>query len=154
MTIDDLIHSVKLPPELAETPDVRNNYGRVYFEAPANFLWTLGCFKGISTSLDPMEPRHKAAPFIDLVGGVDAALVAITRGRANGDFKRVLQLMDRLLNAEEDVAGNSLLKTEILKDCAVVHFISQRGTTTFCAQKTGTGGLGHPNKRDCQTTLA
>ncbi len=119
MTIDELAHSVKLPPELAEKPHLREFYGRVDFSVRAYFVGTMGWFDGNPTSLDPLAPKDEAARFIDIAGGADAVRAAITKARADGDLQWALQLVDRLINVQEDDAGNSLLKAEILKDRAV-----------------------------------
>jgi len=119
MTIDELAHSVKLPPELAEKPHLREFYGRVDFSVRAYFVGMMGWFDGNPTSLDPLAPRDEAARFIDIAGGVDAVRAAIAKARADGDLQWALQLVDRLINVQEDAAGNSRLKAEILRDRAV-----------------------------------
>ena len=51
MTMDQLAHSVKLPPKLAEKPHLREYYGCVAYAVRAYFVGTTGWFDGNPTSL-------------------------------------------------------------------------------------------------------
>ena len=119
LSIDELAHRVKLPPHLAEKPYLREYYGRVDFSVRAYFVGTMGWFDGNPTSLEPLAPREEALRFIDIAGGAGAVRAAIVKAHAGGDFQWALQLVDRLINAEKDVADARSLKAAILKDRAV-----------------------------------
>ena len=119
LTMDELAHSVKLPAYLTDKPYLREYYGRVDFSVRAYFTGTMGWFDGNPTSLEPLAPKDEAVRFIDLAGGADAVRAAIARARAEGALQWALELVDRLINAGEDLAASRLLKAEILQARAV-----------------------------------
>ena len=120
-TIDELAHSVKLPPELAEKPYLREYYGRIEFAVRAYFVGTMGWFDGNPTSLSPLAPRDEGRKFVELVGGADAVMNAITKARSEADYQWALQLVDRLIYAADEGSGAEArkLKAEILREHAV-----------------------------------
>ena len=118
-TIDQLAHSVQLPPELAEKPHLREYYGRVQYAVRAYFVGTMGWFDGNPTSLSPLAPDDEAVKFIKLAGGAEAVLAAIAEARSEGDFQWALQLVDRLISADDGHTAALALKAEILREHAV-----------------------------------
>ncbi len=119
MTIDQLAHSVKLPPALAEKPYLREYYGRVDFAVRAYFVGTMGWFDGNPTSLGALSPKDEAERVIALAGGADAVLAAIAKARADEDFQWALELIDRLISAEVGGADMAKMKAEVLRAHAV-----------------------------------
>ena len=119
MTMDELAHSVALPPELAEKPYLREYYGRVDFSVRAYFAGTMGWFDGNPTSLGPLAPRDEAERFIKLAGGTEAVMAEVRKARSGGDHQWALQLVDRLIHAGEDADGARKTKAAILRDHAV-----------------------------------
>ncbi|MCJ8310562.1 MAG: alkyl/aryl-sulfatase [Rhizobiaceae bacterium] len=118
-TMDELAHSVKLPPHLADKPHLREYYGRVEYAVRAYFVGTMGWFDGNPTSLSPLAPTDEAQRFIKLAGGADAVLAEVDASKSNGDFQWALQLIDRLINVGHDVEGMKKLKAETLREHAV-----------------------------------
>ena len=118
-TIDDLAHSVKLPPNLAKKPHLREYYGRVDFAVRAYFVGTVGWFDGNPTSLSPLSPNDEAARLIDLAGGPDAVVAAIDKARADKDYQWALQLIDRLIRVDHDADNMRQLKADVLRAHAV-----------------------------------
>lgn len=116
LTIDELAHSIKLPPELAEKPHLREYYGRVDFAVRAYFVGTMGWFDGNPTSLNTLAPKDEAERMIALTGGPDAVHQAVQKAKADGDFQWALQLLDRLIVAGH---GGAQTKAEILRAHAV-----------------------------------
>ena len=119
LTIDELAHKVKLPDHLAEKPHLREYYGRVDFSVRAYFVGTMGWFDGNPTSLSPLSPKDEAMRFIDLAGGNAAVLGSAQKALKDGDFQWALQLLDRLLNVDYEVANAKQLKAEALRAHAV-----------------------------------
>lgn len=119
-TIDELAHSVKLPPELAEKPHLREYYGRVEFAVRAYFVGTVGWFDGNPTSLSPLSPQDEAKRIVELAGGPESVRAAVEKAREEGDFQWALQLVDRLLRLE----GNDDLKT-VKADLLRAHAVEQ-----------------------------
>lgn len=119
-TMDELAHSVKLPPELAEKPHLREYYGRVEFAVRAYFVGTMGWFDGNPTSLSPLAPEDEARKFVELVGGADAVMNEIIKARGKGEYQWALELVDRLLRTVEgDGKQVRRAKAEILREHAV-----------------------------------
>lgn len=118
-TIDELAHSVQLPPDLAEKPHLREYYGRVDFAVRAYFVGTVGWFDGNPTSLSPLSPKDEAERLIKLAGGTAAVQKAIADAETEDDFQWALQLVDRLINAGVDVDAAKKTKATLLRKHAV-----------------------------------
>lgn len=116
LTMDELAHSVTLPPDLAEKPHLREYYGRVDHAVRAYFVGTMGWFDGNPTSLGTLAPRDEAERMIQLAGGPEAVRTAITKARAGGDHQWALQLVDRLIAIGD--SGARATKAEILRQHA------------------------------------
>ena len=121
LTIDQLAHRVKLPPELAEKRHLREYYGRVDHSVRAYFVGTLGWFDGNPTSLGSLAPEDEARKFIALAGGEDALWQAVEMARAEADYQWALQLVDRFIFAGIDTDRARKTKADILR----VHADSQ-----------------------------
>ena len=119
MTIDELAHSVSLPPELAEKPHLREYYGRVEYAVRAYVVGTMGWFDGNPTSLSPLPPQDEAQRMIRLAGGTEPVWREIENSRGRGEYQWALQLLDRLIHAGEDVDRASAAKAAVLRDHAV-----------------------------------
>ena len=119
MSIDELAHSVKLPPELSEKPHLREYYGRIDFAVRAYFVGTMGWFDGNPTSLGTLAPREEAIRFIKLAGGGDAVRAEIEKARSTRDHQWALQLVDRLIYAKDEASDARGTKAAILRDHAV-----------------------------------
>ncbi|MYH57195.1 MAG: hypothetical protein F4145_04125 [Boseongicola sp. SB0675_bin_26] len=131
-TIDDLAHSIELPPELAEKPHLREYYGRVDFAVRAYFVGTVGWFDGNPTSLSPLSPADEAHRFIELAGGPEAVLAAVEKARTEGDYQWALQLIDRLILAGEGGESAKAIKALLLRlharaqiNCPTRHYYIQ-----------------------------
>ncbi len=119
MTIDELAHSVTLPPKLAEKPHLREYYGRVDHAVRAYFVGTMGWFDGNPTSLGRLSPQEEAQRMIKLAGGSEAVLAEIAKARADGSYQWALELIDRLIYAADDPTELSHTKAAILREHAV-----------------------------------
>ncbi len=131
-TIDELAHSVKLPPELAGKPYLREYYGRVDFAVRAYFVGTMGWFDGNPTSLSPLSPADEANRFIELAGGPEAVMKAIERARKEEDHQWALQLIDRLIHTGHGGEGTMAIKADLLRrharaqiNCPTRHYYIQ-----------------------------
>ncbi|WP_299356800.1 alkyl sulfatase dimerization domain-containing protein [uncultured Shimia sp.] len=118
LTMDQLAHSVKLPPELAEKPHLREYYGCVSYAVRAYFVGTVGWFDGNSTSLNALAPDDEAHRFIKLAGGAVSVFRAVEKAQSDGDYQWALQLVDRLIYANQDKPRATALKAQILRDHA------------------------------------
>lgn len=119
LTMDELAHSVKLPPALAEKPHLREYYGRVEYAVRAYFVGTMGWFDGNATSLSPLSPQDEATRMIRLAGGADAVMAEVESARADREYQWALQLLDRLIAADENADAARSLKADTLRAHAV-----------------------------------
>jgi alkyl sulfatase BDS1-like metallo-beta-lactamase superfamily hydrolase len=119
LTFDQLAHSVKLPPELAEKPHLREYYGSVAYAVRAYFVGTMGWFDGNPTSLNPLSPKDEAERMIRLAGGAGSVWREIEAARGSGEYQWALQLLDRLIHADEDADRARAAKAAVLRDHAV-----------------------------------
>ena len=119
LTIDQLAHSVKLPPELADKPYLREYYGCVAYAVRAYFVGTMGWFDGNPTSLSPLSPKDEAERMIRLAGGTGSVWQEIEAARGSGEHQWALQLLDRMIHANEDADRARAAKAAVLRDHAV-----------------------------------
>ena len=119
LTFDQLAHSVKLPPELAEKPYLREYYGSVAYAVRAYFVGTMGWFDGNPTSLNPLSPKDEAERMIRLAGGAASVWKEIGAARKSGECQWALQLLDRLIHADEDTDRARAAKAAVLREHAV-----------------------------------
>ena len=119
MTMDQLAHSVKLPPKLAEKPHLREYYGCVAYAVRAYFVGTTGWFDGNPTSLRALSPVEEAKRFIQIAGGADSVMSEIEKARGKDDYQWALQLVDRLMSVSEGDKKLNRLKAAILREHAV-----------------------------------
>ena len=119
LTIDQLAHSVKLPPELADKPYLREYYGCVAYAVRAYFVGTMGWFDGNPTSLSPLSPKDEAERMIRLAGGAGSVWQEIEAARGSGEHQWALQLLDRMIHANEDADRARAAKAAVLRDHAV-----------------------------------
>jgi len=131
-TVDELAHSVKLPPELTGKPYLREYYGRVDFAVRAYFVGTMGWFDGNPTSLSPLSPTDEANRFIELAGGPEAVMTAIEKARKEEDHQWALQLIDRLIHTGHGGENTRAIKADLLRmharaqiNCPTRHYYIQ-----------------------------
>lgn len=131
-TIDELARDVKLPDTLAEKPHLREYYGRVDFAVRAYFVGTMGWFDGNPTSLSPLAPDDEARRMIDLAGGAEAVMTAAEKARTEGEHQWALELLDRLIAADQVRDKATTLKAEVLRayadaqiNCPTRHYYIQ-----------------------------
>ncbi|MYK28622.1 MAG: alkyl/aryl-sulfatase [Gammaproteobacteria bacterium] len=113
LTPDELVQTVKLPPELAELDYLKPYYGNAEWAVRAIFTGYLGWFDGNPSNLFPLSPADEARRIAALAGGVEAlrtaALAALT-----ADPQWTAQLCDRLLALNRDDAAAMRLKADAL----------------------------------------
>ena len=115
LTIDQLAHHVKLPPELAEKRYLREYYGRVDHSVRAYFVGTMGWFDGNPTSLGTLAPDDEARRLISLAGGKEAVWAEIEKARSDEAYQWALQLLDRFIFADIDSRAARAAKAEVLR---------------------------------------
>ena len=113
MTPDQLVETVKLPPQLAELDYLREYYGNVEWGVRAIFSGYLGWFDGNPSNLFPLSPQEEARRVADLAGGVDALMTAARASLAD-EPQWTAQLCDHLLALNPADPSAMLLKADAL----------------------------------------
>ena len=118
MTPDELVHTVKLPPELATEDHLLEFYGNVEWGIRAIFTGYLGWFDGNPTNLFSLPPAEEAAKMARLAGGVDALATQAQEALDNGEAQWCAQLCDHLIALDSDSSEAKLLKARALEELA------------------------------------
>jgi uncharacterized sulfatase len=118
MTPDELVHSVKLPLELASKDYLREFYGNVEWGVRAIFDGYLGWFDGNPTNLFSLAPREEAAKMAQLAGGVGALALHAHKALENGEAQWCAQLCDHLIALNPNSNDAKLLKADALEKLA------------------------------------
>ena len=113
LTPDELVETVRLPPELAELDYLKPYYGNVEWGVRAIFTGYLGWFDGNPSNLFPLSPADEARRVAALAGGVEALRTAATAA-VTSDPQWTAQLCDHLLALDPRDAAAMLLKADAL----------------------------------------
>lgn len=118
MTPSQLVHSVKLPPELASRDYLREFYGNVEWGVRTIFDGYLGWFDGNPTNLFSLPPAEEAEKMAQLVGGVQALTSHAQKALEDGEAQWCAQLCDHLIALKPDSGDAKLLKATALEKLA------------------------------------
>ncbi len=94
---DELVETVKLPPELAENPYLLEFYGTVPWAVRAIYAFHLGWFDGNSTNLFPLSNADRAARLVTLAGGDSNVIEAAQAALQENEYQWAAELADYLL---------------------------------------------------------
>ncbi|XP_021366206.1 alkyl/aryl-sulfatase BDS1-like isoform X2 [Mizuhopecten yessoensis] len=101
LTKEEIVDLVKLPPQLAAHPFLREFYGTVAWSVKGVFTSYIGWFSGDAVDLAPLTPKVKAEKMVRLVGAnklMDAAKAAYKEK----DYQWALELSSHVLRANID----------------------------------------------------
>jgi alkyl sulfatase BDS1-like metallo-beta-lactamase superfamily hydrolase len=96
-TAEEIMHIVKLPPDLKIDPDMLEIYGKVDRAVLAVFQAYLGWFSGNSQDMFPMSPEEKANAMIFLAGDIDTLAQKAEQALNNGNLHLALNLAENVL---------------------------------------------------------
>ncbi|MBW1799681.1 MAG: alkyl/aryl-sulfatase [Deltaproteobacteria bacterium] len=97
LTPDELAHTVKLPPEMANLHHLTEFYGMVPWAVRSIFTGYLGWFDGNPTNLHPLSPKEKARKLAALVGGEDRLFEGLQKVIADEDWQWACHLADEVM---------------------------------------------------------
>jgi alkyl sulfatase BDS1-like metallo-beta-lactamase superfamily hydrolase len=99
-TLDEIIHSVKPPAELAEKPYLQPVYDEPEFMV--RNIWRLdgGWYDGIPSHLKPASEAAQAGEIVALAGGVDKLISRAAQKLASGEIELASHLIDLAVAAE------------------------------------------------------
>lgn len=100
-TADELADCVKLPESLRDLPYLQEHYGTVAWSVRGIFDGYAGWFDGNPTHLNPLPPKQQADCMLQLLGGADQLLAAISNAIEDGQYQWAMQLCDILLDGRQ-----------------------------------------------------
>lgn len=119
-TPDQLVRSIRLPADLADSPYLQEFYGTVAWSIRAIFDGYIGWFDGNPTNLFPLSSQDEANRIVELAGGADNVNDELQEAVANGDFQWALQLADHLLAIDYQTRDVTQIKISALGSLAAL----------------------------------
>ncbi|WP_420104441.1 alkyl sulfatase dimerization domain-containing protein [Bosea sp. (in: a-proteobacteria)] len=98
-TPDELVETVRLPKQLADSPYLQEFYGNVAWAVRGIYADYAGWFDGNATNLHPLTPRARGERMIALMGGVEALVRRASDALTCGDFQWAAELADHVIAA-------------------------------------------------------
>lgn len=130
MTPDELVHTVKLPPELASQDYLMEFYGNVEWAVRSIFAGTLGWFDGNPTHLFSLPIAEEAKRMAELEGGVEQLQARARKALEAGDAQWCAQLCDHLIALDPKSNWSKLLKADALEVLAE-HLVTATGRNYY-----------------------
>lgn len=97
LTPGEIMDVVKLPPHLANDPNLQEYYGQVDRDIYEIFWWYRGFYSGKSRDLFPQSPIEEARMAAELAGGIDELTVKAKNALDEGNLEWALVLADDVL---------------------------------------------------------
>jgi alkyl sulfatase BDS1-like metallo-beta-lactamase superfamily hydrolase len=104
-----------IPVDVYDPPYTVPMYGTPFTTVPEFFTGWVSWFSGDATDLYPSVPAVKAARFVELMGGADAALDAAKSAHADGDHQFAAELAQLVVRAAPDNDDAKLVKAAALR---------------------------------------
>lgn len=137
LSMDDIVASVTLPPDLADKPWLREFYGKIGWSVRAFATGTLGWYDGNPTHLGTLSSKQRATHLSQLAGGTANLLKA---AETTTDPQWRLELCDHLLALGESV---QTLKADTMSELAESEInATARNTYLFEARRLRGGAEG------------
>jgi alkyl sulfatase BDS1-like metallo-beta-lactamase superfamily hydrolase len=102
---DELRYSVKLPPRLAKSPILIQNYGEIAHMPPRIYDAIFGQFDGDAARLNRLHPADEAGRMIEAMGDADAVATKVSAAMDAGDYLWACQLADYLVRTDGSAAN-------------------------------------------------
>ena len=91
--INTIVHTVKLPDDLAQKPWLSQVYGNVENATRAIYAGLVGWFDGQPVNLHPLSNQERADRMVNVMGGREKALQTIREAYSNADLQWTLELI-------------------------------------------------------------
>ena len=93
---DELRDFVRLPPALANHPNLAETYGEINHFGPYIHNHALGWFDGDAANINPLPPNEQARRLVQAMGGRDAVLRLVADAQQRGEQAWAAQLLNYL----------------------------------------------------------
>jgi alkyl sulfatase BDS1-like metallo-beta-lactamase superfamily hydrolase len=98
----EIAELIELPPSLAEEWHCREYYGSISHNTKAIYQRYMGWFDGNPAHLWEHPPVEQARRYVELMGGAEAVLVKARESFAEGDYRWVAEIVNRVVFAEPE----------------------------------------------------
>ncbi|MEI7310685.1 alkyl/aryl-sulfatase [Pectobacterium carotovorum] len=116
MTPDELVQTVKLPPELAKNPYLQEYYGSVAFTVRGIYVQQAGWFDGNATHIYPLTEKDRATRLLAMTGGQATMLKSAEKALSSGDFQWAAEQADYVLAVEPYNSEARKIKADALTE--------------------------------------
>lgn len=113
-TSNQLADEIQLPPKLKAYPELQELYGDVAQAVRAIFDGYVGWFDGNATNLSPLPEKEKAVKYMELAGGFDQMMTALSQAMYTEEYQWAAELTDLLLAVYPDNVEVTNTKAEAL----------------------------------------
>lgn len=105
LTGGEIAEALEMPPALDRFLSTRGYYGTVKHNARAVYQYYMGWYDAHPANLDPLPPIEASARYLELAGGVDAAVAAAQAAYEEGDYRWAAELLKHAVYAEPEHGG-------------------------------------------------
>ena len=113
-TPDQLVEEIKLPPHLADIPELTELYGKISWSIRGIYEGYVGWFDGNATNLELLTARARAEKIIGLAGGKDKLVTEAKNALSNKEFQWAAEVADMLLAVDPTSTEAHEIKAEAL----------------------------------------
>lgn len=113
-TPDELVDDIQLPPKLTAYAELQELYGSIAQAIRAIFDGYVGWFDGNATNLSQLPNKDRAEKYIELAGGFDQVMTAISQAIYTEEYQWAAELSDLLLTVSPDNVEITNTKAEAL----------------------------------------
>lgn len=114
-TSTEIAEMLEPPAELAQQWFLRGYYGTVRHNVKAIYQKYLGWYDANPANLNPLPPADGAVKYVEYMGGADAVIERARADFANGDYRWVAEVMNKVVFAEPDNAAARHLQADALE---------------------------------------
>jgi len=115
MHITEMIHAVKIPDHLKDSPYLPSSYSRTEFFVYNVYHWYHGYFDGNPANLLPRPEKEVKAALLELIGDPDRVLRKTRDLKQEGKTQLGLQVLDVLIGADPGNIEARKLRIELLE---------------------------------------
>lgn len=115
LTVQELVESVKLPSNLAQSPYLQEYYGTVEWAVRGIYAQHVGWFDGNPTNIFPLPNKVRAQHVISMAGGIQQVIDRAEQALAEQEFQWAAELVDYVLIVETRHQEATGIKIRALK---------------------------------------
>lgn len=115
VTINQIHERFQLPPELANEWYNRGYHGSVSHNVRAVVNKYLGYYDGNPATLNPLAPEDSAKKYVEFMGGAEHVLQMAQKSFDQGEYRWVVEVVNKLVFAEPDNQAARRLQADALE---------------------------------------